>query len=52
MNQEEYMEKFVEANTFERYNNLDAINNEDRRKELFDAVHERNNHWNQYRLFL
>ncbi len=46
------MEKFVETNTLERYINLDEKNNDDRRNKLFDAVHERSNSWNQYRLLL
>ncbi len=46
------MSKLVDINTFERYINLDELNDEDRRKELFNAVHERNNRWNQYRSLL
>jgi len=46
------MSKLVDINTFERYINLDELNDEDRRKELFNAVHERSYRWNQYRSLL
>ncbi|MBI9012074.1 MAG: hypothetical protein JEZ08_07545 [Clostridiales bacterium] len=46
------MKKIVETNTSERYANLDDKINEDLRKELFYAVRECSNSWNQYKLLL
>ncbi len=45
------MKIFVETNTSERYFDLDD-KNDDRRKKLFDAVHECSRSWNQYKLLL